>query len=480
MPFNSLTYFLFLPVVYLLFSVAGDRARCWVLFAASMLFYAALDVPYLPVVLALVAITTYGSGIWLDRAKTPEAKRRWLLIGVAVNVLILVAMKYLPFISENLKALSTLLSLDIPIRPVKTFVAVGVSFYVFQAISYLLDVYLEIEKPERHFGYFALYLSFFPKLLQGPIERASDLLPQLKNEYRFNYDNMRFGMLLFTWGLFKKVVIADRLSLYVDHVYSNVHAFKGLSLLLATYAYAFQIYMDFSGYTDMALGSALLFNINLTRNFDSPYLATSVADFWRRWHITFSRWILDYIFKPLQMQWRNRKKLGTAAALLVTFLISGIWHGASWGFVVWGALHGLFMACSVLYRPYQKKLHKALGIEQGKSLKLWQIFVTFNLVSFAWVFFRANNLKDAVYVLSNMFLNGLRGVRWGFLLSYGTSEISILIIALLLYAYLTAQTKIKCLFDKPSWFRWCIYVVCVMAILLFSNLSNGSFLYARF
>src|SRR6185369_1442449 len=322
MSFNSLKYFLFLPIVYLIFYCVGERARWCVLLGASLLFYAALNVPYLLVAVLLVAIATYAFGIWLDYAESAKSKRVLLWGGIATNVLILVVMKYLPFISENLKALSTILSLDAQIQPIKAFVAIGVSYYIFQAISYLFDIYLEIEKPERHFGYFALYLTFFPKLLQGPIERAADLLPQLKAKYEFIYDNMRFGMLLFTWGLFKKVVIADRLGLYVDAVYQDVHAFTGLPLLLATYAYALQIYMDFSGYTDMALGSALLFNINLTQNFNSPYLAISVAYFWRRWHITFSRWIFDYIFKPLQMQWRNWKKWGTATALIVTFLVS--------------------------------------------------------------------------------------------------------------------------------------------------------------
>jgi alginate O-acetyltransferase complex protein AlgI len=366
MPFNSLKYFLFLPIVYLIFCFAGERARWFVLLAASLMFYAALKVPYLLAVLLLVAMATYCFGIWLDQAGSAKKKRVILWSGVATNVFILVGMKYLPFLSENLKALSTMLLLDAKIQPIKAFVSIGVSYYVFQSISYLFDIYLEIEKPERHLGFFTLYLAFFPKLLQGPIERSSDLIPQLKQKYEFNYDNMRFGMLLFMWGLFKKVVIADRLGLYVDTVYDNVKAFTGLPLLFATYTYAFQIYMDFSGYTDMALGSARLFNINLTQNFNSPYLATSVADFWRRWHISFSSWILDYIFKPLQMQWRNWKNWGTSTAIFVAFIISGIWHGASWGFIIWGGLHGLYMACSIFYKPYQKKLHKLFGIEKTK------------------------------------------------------------------------------------------------------------------
>jgi len=476
MPFNSLGYFLFLPVVYLVFYFVGERARWSILLAASLLFYAALNVPYLLVVLVLVAVTTYGFGIWLYQADTPKVKRALLWGGIGANLLILVVMKYLPFLSENMKALSEILSLDARIQPVKIFVAIGVSYYVFQAISYLVDIYLEIEKPERHFGYFALYLAFFPKLLQGPIERAGDLIPQLKNRYEFNYDNMRFGMLLFTWGLFKKVVIADRLGLYVDAVYNDVHAFSGLPLLLATYAYAFQIYMDFSGYTDMALGSARLFNIHLTQNFNSPYLATSVIDFWRRWHISFSRWILDYIFKPLQMQWRDLKNLGTAAALMATFLVSGIWHGASWGFVIWGGAHGLFMACSVFYKPYQKKLHKALGIENTGILKIWQVFVTFNLVSFAWVFFRANSLSDALFILCNM--NG----TYNSTSIFKQNEYPNIVFVLIAFTFyvLYKKTCIDCVSRLFMFkYRWVFYYV-LLIVIIYLKTNSRNFIYFKF
>lgn len=392
--FNSFEYLLFLPVVWLVHLLLGQRLRWLFLLAASLVFYASLKIPYLLGVIVLVTVATYGFGRWIHTAKLPAAKRRLLWGGIAANVLILVAMKYVPFLAENLAALLSLFGSPTQLPHIQLLVAVGVSYYVFQAISYLCDIYLEIAEPEQHFGYFALYLAFFPKLLQGPIERAGDLLPQLKAKYAFDYENMRFGLLLFTWGLFKKVVLADRLGLYVDAVYADVAVYHGLPLLAATYAYAFQIYFDFSGYTDMALGTARLFNIRLTDNFNRPYLATSVADFWRRWHITFSRWILDYIFKPLQMSWRNGKEWGTAAALVVTFLVSGLWHGANWGFIVWGLLHGSYMACSVFWRPYQKKLHKTLKLDKTRWLKIWQVLATFHLVCFAWVFFRLDSLAE--------------------------------------------------------------------------------------
>jgi alginate O-acetyltransferase complex protein AlgI len=479
MTFNSLNYFLFLPVVYLVFYAVGERARWCVLLAASLLFYAAFRVPYLLAVLALVTLTSYCFGLWLDQASSPRTRRLLLWCGVAVNVAILVLMKYLPFLAENLRALCILLSLESPVQPVQAFVAIGVSYYVFHALSYLFDIYLEIEKPERHFGYFALYLAFFPKLLQGPIERSGDLIPQLKQSYRFNYDNVRLGMLLFAWGLFKKIVLADRLAAYADHVYGNVHAFSGLPLLLATYAYAFQIFLDFSGYTDMALGSALLFNIRLTQNFNSPYLATSVADFWRRWHISFSRWILDYIFKPLQMQWRNAKNWGTAAALVTAFLVSGLWHGASWGFVIWGGLHGLYMACSVFYRPYQKKLHKALGLEKTTALRLWQTFVTFNLVGVTWIFFRSNSLADALYVLSHLF-RGIKGTS-GLLLSQGSTNLLCALLALFCYALVSIYSaRLAAPFRSNTALRWSVYYALVFSIIVFGVKSKAAFIYLGF
>jgi len=487
MAFNSLHYFLFLPVVYLVYYFAGERARWWVLLAASLIFYAALDVPYLLAVLALVALTTYSFGIWIDHADSSGAKRAFLWSGIAANVLTLVVMKYLPFLSENLNSLLKLFGTEV--QPVTALVAIGVSYYVFQAVSYLINIYLEIQKPEPHLGYFALYLAFFPKLLQGPIERGEDSISQFKQKYEFDYDNMRSGMLLFACGLFKKVVVADRLGLFVDTVYGDVHAFAGLPLLLATYAYAFQIYMDFSGYTDMALGSALLFNIKLTQNFSGPYLATSVADFWRRWHISFSTWILDYVFKPLQMQWRDWKTWGTAAALMVAFLVSGIWHGASWGFVIWGGLHGFYMTFSAFYRPYQKKIHKALGIDKTWLQRALQIFCTFNLVSLAWIFFRAGSLGDAWYVLTNMLDFS---ASYASFQSIGTENYikSNIFMGLPAHEFITATVFLGIIFilrnrQRETVFkysimnRWLIYYTVLIATWFF-HVSNTQFLYFKF
>ncbi len=402
MLFNSLSYCLFLPVVLLLFSIAGSRWRWAVLLFSSYVFYGFLLKSLLLIVLTLVILMTFWIGRRMGISEVRPVRCLFLWVGIVFNLMPLVYMKYLPFLAQNLNFLMRGLRPGFVFEVPAPMVSIGLSFFIFQAISYLADIYFRIAEPERHLGYFSLYLAFFPKLLQGPIERAGDLLPQLKIPYVFHRENMRYGCLLFVWGLFKKIVIADRLGFYVDSVYNDVPSATGLPLIVATCAYAFQIYMDFSGYTDMALGSARLFNINLTQNFNSPYLATSVADFWRRWHISFSRWIFDYVFEPLQMQWRDWAKWGTAAALLVTFLVSGVWHGARWGFVIWGLLHGVYLVGSFFYRPLQKRWHKALGLEKSGIVRLWQRLVTFALVSFAWIFFRANSLSDAWHVVTRM------------------------------------------------------------------------------
>jgi alginate O-acetyltransferase complex protein AlgI len=471
MPFNSISYLLFLPTVYLIFHYSPDRWRWIVLLAGSYGFYAALKAPYLLAVLLMVTGVSYACGLRIAAHKI--TRKRWLWIGSFTCVAILALLKYLPFLGSQVNSIFGLKSTFSA-----TIISIGVSYFTFQAISYLANIYLEIEEPEHHFGHFALYMAFFPKLLQGPIERPGDLLPQLKKPYHFDYDSMRSGIILFTWGLFKKVVVADRLALYADQVYNNVHGYTGLSLIIGTYAFAFQIYFDFSGYTDMARGTGRMFGVNLTENFNSPYLATSIADFWRRWHISFSRWILDYIFKPLQMGWRNWGLAGTTLALIVTFLVSGLWHGVRWGFVIWGLLHGLYLATSTYYRPYQKRMYKWLGAENKKWVKWWQIFITFNLVNIAWVFFKANNLKDAWYVVSLCFYD-INNLDSGLLLSQGKDNIVILSTAilsvLLAGKIIEAHQRINNII-----LRYIIYVSLVLACMNLGISKEVKFIYLGF
>jgi D-alanyl-lipoteichoic acid acyltransferase DltB (MBOAT superfamily) len=469
-------------MVLLLFWHAPQKMRWFVLLVSSLIFYSAPGSPHLLVALGVVTMSTFGCALGVGRARREAVRKTFFWLGIGANLAVLICLKYLPFLGDMIglaigsgaPAPSTSTAL--------TFGSLGVSFYVLTALSYLIDVYTGVVDPEGHFGHFALHLSFFPKLTQGPIERAGDVLPQLKMATLPDHDQLRTGFLLIGAGLFKKLVLADRLGAYVDPVYDDVTAYSGLVFLIATYLYALQLYFDFSGYTDMARGAARLFNIELTQNFRSPYLSTSVAEFWRRWHISLSRWLLDYIFKPLQLSWRDGKTLGTAAALLVTFVISGVWHGAAWHFVAWGVVHGLYLASSVYYRPVQRGLYARLGIGPSPLLTLWQRFVTFHLVCFAWIFFRANSLSDAWYIIGNL-TAGYRGSRWIFF-SRGYGELGIVVLAFLvigpLRAALVRRDAYAELLARPAWVRWSAYYALIVSIVLLGTYGHSRFLYAQF
>jgi len=477
--FNSLTFFLFLPAVYLCFLVAGAGRRWPALLLASFVFYAAVGVPYLMVVFLLVTLAAFFGGLLMDSRQSDEGKRALLIASIAAVLLPLLLLRYLPVLVQWLRSAGLFADMDFT-RWVP--VAIGVSYYVFQAVSYLVDLYLEKIPAERHLGYFALYLGFFPKLLQGPIERAEDLLPQLKAPYRFDYTAARAGLLLFAWGLFKKMVVANRLEGYVDLVYGDVHSYSGWALVLATWAYALQLYCDFSGYTHMALGSARLFNITLTDNFNKPYAALSVMEFWRRWHISFSRCLLDYLFKPLQMRFRHLRTAGTALALFITFFISGLWHGASWCFVVWGLLHGIFLAAAVFWRPVQKTLAKSFPLLRSAPARVWKVFFTFQLVCFAWIFFRASTLADAGYIVTHLFapsrgvsaLLGLYDKTGLFLALAGT-------LCVFIIESLASRPSWQArFFHLPLWLRWSAYYLLILSLLLFNQASENAFIYLRF
>lgn len=482
MTFNSLAFFIYLPLVWLVFYVCSQRWRWLVLLLSSYGFYAALGVYYLPAVLGGITLVTYFFGRWLGHEADSRRRGRIFWGGVGANLLLLVGLKYLPFLTSNTNLVFDLLGSEFHFFVPPVLAAIGASYFIFQSISYLADIQLEIIEPETHLGQFALYMAFFPKLLQGPIERAGEFLPQLKEEFHFNYDNMRSGLLLFGWGLFKKVVVADRLALYVNPVYADVQGHSGLVLVFATYAYALQLYCDFSGYTDMALGVGRFFNLKLTQNFNTPYLATSIADFWRRWHISFSRWILDYIFKPLQMHWRNQKNMGISLALMVTFVACGIWHGASWNFIAWGLLHGVYMSAAALYAPWQRKLKKKYPLLKHSAFKFWDMLVTFNLVCFAWIFFRAESLADASYIVTHLFADSY-GLRH-FFFAQGSVELAITLFSLLIMLGVYFGKKYlayaRDFFTSPLVFRWSVYWCMTMYLLLFNTDSQKAFIYFQF
>ncbi len=385
MTFTSIRFAPFLLGVLALSLLAGRRWRWLVLLVASYAFYASLAVPYLLAVLAGVTLASYSCARLMEKEARPERRRALLWLGLAVSLGALGVLKYVGFAAENLNALGGALGLHLGLPTGALFASIGVSYYALQAVSYLLDVHDEAVPAERHLGRFALYLAFFPKVVQGPIERAEALLPQLAEPRRLGLADLAVGAQLILWGLFQKVVVADALAPFVQVVYGDVHRHEGVAVLVATYLFAAQLYFDFAGYTDMAIGVARLFGLRLSPNFRSPYLSTSVSEFWRRWHISFSSLLLDYVFRPLQIVLRDYRTWGTPLALLATFLVSGLWHGATWGFVAWGLLHGLFLGAAMLARPFQQRWQKATGVGGTRLYTALQVLATFHLVCLAWI-----------------------------------------------------------------------------------------------
>lgn len=476
---------LFVPAVLAAYQLMPSKWRWAVLLSASIAFYAALRMPLLLVAWTLVVLTSYWLGRRIFDESNASRRRTYLWAGVAAQVLILGGIKYLRPLLRLVVP-----SFEIPAGGMDWFSTLGVSYYTLQAVSYLADIYLGSVEPERHFGRFALYLGFFPKLLQGPIERAGDLLPQLRSLTSFNYENVRSGVLLFCWGLFKKVAVANRLAPFVTAVYHDPHGYNGVSLIAATYMYALQILADFSGYTDMALGVARMFNIRLTENFKSPYFATSIADFWRRWHISFSRWILDYIFKPLQIEWRSARTIGVVGALMVTFWFSGLWHDVALTFMTWGLLHGVFLSSSVVLKPWRERVYRKIGIANHPWRPAFQRIVTFNLVAFAWIFFRARSIADGWYIATDLFTGtvtrlsystAVRGGVLGAILNGGSArDFAMLCTALMVWFLGGTLRKTIRLHEQPILLRWSVYYALILALVYLNAYDDVGFVYFQF
>ena len=396
MLFHTVNFAIFFVIVLPAFLLAPHRARWAILLFASLGFFGSLGVPALISALAVVTLASYVAGLAVDT--TRPARTIWLWAGVTCNVLVLAAFKFLPAPWFGRGMGQGLLAL------------VGVSYFTFQGISYVVDVYAGTQKPERHLGYFALYMAFFPKVLQGPIERAGDLLPQLRRRFEFDAEAWRAGAILFAWGLFKKTVVADRAGPVVEAIYGSVTSYQGLPLALGTYLFAVQLYCDFSGYTDMALGLARFFGIHLTQNFNNPYAASSIVEFWRRWHISFSRWIFDYLFNPLQFTLRDRRTAGTVIGLIDHFLrLGGV---ARCGLDIPGLgadarhLHVRLDRHAVISEAVARP-NLAWASGWGRA---WKVFATVHLCVLSWIFFRAESLGDALYVVTHV-ATGMAGTR---------------------------------------------------------------------
>ena len=370
------------------------------LLAASCYFYMAFIPKYI-LILAVTITVDYFAGLGLE--KFEGRTKRWVLLAsILTNIGMLAFFKYFNFANENLAQLAKFIGWNYPLHSLSIILPIGLSFHTFQSLSYTIEVYRGNQKAERHFGYLALYVMYYPQLVAGPIERPQNILHQLHTEQHFDYQRVTDGLKWMAWGMFKKVVVADRMVLFVNPVYNDPTHHTGPALVFATLAFAIQIYCDFSGYSDIALGSAQVMGVKLMKNFNHPYFAQSISEFWRRWHISLSTWFRDYLYIPLG---GNRVvKPRWAFNLFITFLISGLWHGANWTYVIWGALHGSYLVLTTLAEPVWNYFSEFTRLDKLPRLKaVISILTTFSLVTFAWIFFRASSLNDALYIVSHLF-----------------------------------------------------------------------------
>ena len=450
---------------------------------ASYYFYMAWKPAYI-ILIIISTLIDYFAGIMMGRTEDKNKRKKYLILSLVSNLSLLFLFKYFNFFNDSAKTVLEYLNIPFYLPQFRLLLPMGISFYTFQTMSYSIDVYNGVIKPEKHLGIFALYVTFFPQLVAGPIERSENLLPQFREKHDFDYDLATNGLKLIAWGLFKKVVIADRVAILVNTVYNNVHDYTGLPLILATILFAFQIYCDFSGYSDIAIGSAQFMGYRLMENFRRPYFSKSISEFWRRWHISLSTWFKDYIYIPLGgnrvSKWKWQLNLATV------FLISGLWHGANWTFVVWGAIHGFYQIFSIWTSSIRKRIVKLIGLDKIPTLhNILQIIITFTLVCFGWIFFRANNISDAIYVIKNMFINIGNGVPIDQLgLDSFQLKVAFLSIGVMELIHLIQEYKKKTIREiistKPIWIRWSLYYILVLCIILLGTFGSQEFIYFQF
>lgn len=484
MLFNSLQYALFLPVVVIVYFALPQRFRWMFLLAVSYYFYMCWNAGYALLMLLSTAVT-YAAGRLMHGASGKKRRTLYLVSSLVINLGILFLFKYFNFFNGTIAELAGLLGADYQPLKLSLLLPVGISFYTFQALGYTIDVYKGKSGPEKHFGKYALFVSFFPQLAAGPIGRYESLMPQFKNMRRLDFQRIKSGLLLIAQGLVKKLVIADRLAVLVNTIYDSPEKYNGVHFAVATVFFTFQIYCDFSGYSDMAVGSARLLGYDLTVNFKRPYLSTSISDFWKRWHISLTSWFRDYIYIPLG---GNRKR--HLANIMAIFLISGLWHGANLTFILWGFLNGLYQIVGLKLRPYTAKLKAALKIgEDSPGLRFFKWLYTFALVCFAWIFFRADSMGDTVFILNKLFTFDSSFFANMKMAGLGMDKadlfVSFLLIALLmLYEYIQERVNLGAyLGKKPLVVRWAVYAAVFVLIIIFGVYGDANgvqFIYFQF
>jgi len=500
MLFNSLLFVVFFTVVMITHWVLPHKLR-WILLLLASLFFYGVFIPAYTLVLAFAVLFNFYFGKWIDETIEDTKRKRILVWGILINIFLLAGFKYFNPVSEFLYRQFQIIPPQDSIF-YKIVVPLGISFFTFSNISYLIEIKRRKVQAESHLGYFATYVTFFPKLIQGPIERPQHFMPQVHEKKVFDYDMATAGLRLMLWGFFKKLVIADRLALAVNPVYDNPHNYTGLAIVIATIFYSIQIYADFSGYIDIARGAGKLLGFDLLRNFNLPYAAKSIKDFWTRWHITLSQWLRDYIFLPLAFSLsRNLKKdryLGMktdtviySLAITVTFLVCGIWHGVGWTFFVWGALFALYLVVGHLTEKGKRRFYRNTGfLYHTRLFGSFQILVTFSLVTLTWLFFRASSITVALDLLKNIFrgwgqLTSLHALS-GTFINPGFSIWEFLVVLccvpfMFFTEYFISKDKYQEMFLRcPVVVRWGFYYFIILVIFAFGKFESQTFVYFQF
>lgn len=495
MLFNSFHFLLFFPIVTLAYFLIPYRLRWVWLLVASYYFYMSWNPKYALLILTSTVIT-YLSGILINRENKitdekirEKRKKIWVSLSFISNLGILFFFKYFNFAVENINKMLNVLDINMITPNFDILLPVGISFYTFQALSYTMDVYRGDIEAEKNLGKYALFVSFFPQLVAGPIEKSKDLLNQFNNNYDFDYDRVKNGILLMIWGLFQKLVIADRLAILVNTVYNNHTNYNGFTVIIATVLFSVQIYCDFCSYSDMAIGSAEVMGFKLMENFRRPYFSKSIGEFWRRWHISLGSWFRDYLYIPLGGS--RKGKIKKYRNLMIVFLTSGLWHGAGWNYIIWGFLHGFYQIAGIELKPIRDFIVNKFRIKRGSLYhKLYQVTTVFVLVSFAWIFFRATSFSQAIHMIKSMFVFNPWVLFDGSLYDLGLDQKDfmigiIAIIVLLVVDLIRRNNKLRLNFSRKNVvIRWGMYIAILYVIMIFGVYGPGyeaqQFIYFQF
>lgn len=492
MIFNSLQFLVFFPVVTGLYFCLPHHWRWLMLLIASAIFYMAFIPKYILILLATILVD-YVAAILIDRTNEKN-KKYFLILSIVANIGFLAFFKYFNFFALNLNELAEILHWNYSVSLLNIILPIGLSFHTFQSISYVVEVYRGHQAVEKHLGIFALYVLFYPQLVAGPIERPQNLLHQFREKHFFVWSRVESGLRRMLWGLFKKIVIADNIAVICNQVFDHPTEYQGLHLVIASVLFAFQIYCDFSGYSDIAIGAARVMGFKLMENFQAPYFSKSISEFWRRWHISLSTWLKDYVYIPLggsrvhkYRHWFN---------LIFVFMLSGLWHGANWTYIIWGTLHGMYLVLALVLKTAREwSTRSGFDYKIFKVPPFLQSLIVFILVDVAWIFFRAETLGDAYYILTHL-TSGLHKA-FSFSASEGNSflnvshylgvsqfvfmQIVLSVIGLLGFEWLSRHTawleKIK---NSPGWLRFSLYNTLIVGIIYFGYFGDQPFIYFQF